>query len=1493
MSNDNSKISSKSNFFWNAFDSAKKTLNSAKNYLTGNSLEIPYKIKDKLPEISESSPQNIYNSLLEHDKKFTNELKNKIHNLDFKKLTSKDIEKWDPIVFCVLGNESSDTISNILQKLHSANKSLTTEQKKMLMPAVEKILLEKGNRAGKFNKNVKMLIENLTADELQYFSEDFLSKMPYMVITKFNKKQINSFSQKQLDVLLNREDISGYVIANVTIDKLQNSSCKIGFYSLCERLGSQEILNMESSELEKITPKNLKLLLKFIYESSKPKGVSKFSDDQLGIQKFNIHNFIFNPQKYGISEQDLDYLVTYLNQNDIEQMFPVENLQNNNIKRYETVITKFKSEQIHYFSPKQVEALLKTEKLPDFILKNLRLKQLKTLSPDTIIKLVAENKLPGSLKLDNEDKNKAIKIFLWQLGILPTANKNSYEWNLNSNQDLNLSQDKIKTAKKLLNTVTDGSMAQYQLTIEAIDMLSEIKNNATEGIKNAFKSLDDNKGDNIRLQFFTDVLAKNITPEIAKSLSKDQISKLIELGKINVLSRNAIDSLNKDEIQKLSEQEIKKIIELHNKNYYTSHLNRLIPKFKKDQIVILLNQNSSNESLTQGQLEKIDPQILFDKDIIKLIPAQNITKLISTINENTNDSNKKNNLEHLIKNSPKVFNQDQINILIASDNIKYFTPEFLIELDSKQIKTFDTNSLTEQQLNEFLSSKKFQYLNKDVITENKTIDSLLEKDSFPLNNLSEEQKKCLITSGKFLRLYPDIYNELIKEENYKNIANEYIQNITFKQAQKIFPNDTLKTLIGLLAPNNQIQYLKKEIFERFDHGQVRRINTYISKKNNDLEGKENEFLTDDQFEVLFEKNLIIDLDPNFVVSKLKDTQIQQISYVYINTNDQFNNNLIFTRGESYPTRNITIDQLIALSKTEKFKNINPDLFKLASAVNSNKWIWWNISPKEKLEQLSLEHATAEQILVLFSNEGFSPTEQQKEQARKKFSAINFENMPQYEIDFYISKDFFKPTENQIKQFQDIIDKKIASMNDGENREQEITDDDKFIDKVLNKIGSQKAKKMLDNIDFSKLSIKRIAFYISRESFIPTEQQISQLIKEINKNKGPDTRNNSDYASSIDTFLKKIAPYITQKQFQNIGFDNLYAYQINSLFYAPKKNNKNISFASDQILSLTGIINRYQNDDVNGIGRLNSDILKKMSNQITLEQLEKIKLNKLSSQELDSLFNDCKSIIESKNSKEVNNFFSKIESENDKIESENDKIESENDDELINKLLSSNNFKKLYLNVRSPSPNSNIDSIILMENKPDFTKTKLFLRMFQNHLENNTQQSDSENQPSETQKEAYTKFINDLDDEAFQKFDFSKSDGDITEYLPIEKLLTLSDMTNISEKCLNKLQNKKIEIQKWASNLNWIFGIGGFVYMFFKNETLNKIDDKIQSWQNQKNQNIESVNQKESQMQKKSIIPRQKEQTNNQQQTETSNSSSIFDKVKKAWHRAWENHEEQK
>lgn len=1499
MSNDNSKSSLKSNFFWNKLSSAKNGLRSVVNYVTGNSIAIPSKIKDKLPEISKSSPQDMYNSLLKHDKKFTNELKNKIHNLDFKKLTSKDIEKWDPIIFCVLNEKSSTAIANILQKLHSDNKSLTIEQKKMLMPTVEKILMEKGNQEGKFDENVKMLIENLASDELQYFGEDFLTKIPHIVIINLAEQQINSFSQKQLDILFNHQnqDISSYVIKNVTIDKLQNSSCKIGFYGLCGKMDSEKVLKTKSSELEKLTPKNLKSLLKFIYESSNPKENNKFSDDQLGVQKDIIKTFILNPKSYGVSDDDLDYLVTYLNKNDIKEMFPVKNLQDN-IEQYETVIKKFTSEQIHYFSKEQVEALLEKQKLSDLILKNLSQQQLKNLSSDTISKLIQEKKLPGNLKLDNS----TIKSLLSQLGLLPINQEYGNEYDLN--QTLDLSQEKIQAAKKLLDAVTgeqkNENWDQYKLTIDALEMLSKIKNNNIEGVTSALELLDKNKKNSIRLQLFANVLAKNITPEIAKSLSKDQISKLIELEKINDIPFASINNLNKDEIQKLSEQEIEKIIDLHNKNYYTSHLDRLIPKFSKNQIFILLKENIEHKFLNQDRLQKIDPQILFDKDIIKLIPESDITSLKATTNENTNNSNKENNLEHLIQNNPEIFTQDQINVLIASDNIKYFSPEFLIKLDdSEQIKKFDINSLTKPQLNKLLSSEKFQYLNKNVIQENNAIDDFLTTYIFPLDNLSEGQKKCLITSGKFLKLNPDNYKKLTQDESYKTIAQNYISNMTFEQAKKIFPKDTLKTLIDILAPNNQIRYLQNAIFEQLNCNGVMQINEYIADKNikvnnSNVNNEENEFLTDDQFKVFFDKNLIINLKPDYVVSKLTADQIKQISRVYINIRDNFNSNLIFTIDNNYPKCGITIDQLISLSKTEKFKHINPDLFKLASTFDLNK-MTYNDAPKEKLKQLNLEHAIAEQILALFSIQDFSPTKEQQEQATKKFNDINLENMSQHKIDLCISRDCFKLTDSQIKQLQDRIAKKINSMNTGNNSEQEVTNEDRFISKVLDKIGSQKAQEMLANINFGTLSIKRINFYISRESFTPTKQQIDQLITKINhvnsSQKEHDIQS-SDKNDFVKTVLKKIAPNITQDQFSKINFNNLDSYQINDFFDdIIKNNNKNIIFDSNKILPLINIINRYQNDNINIAGRLSCNVLKKISNQITFKQLETISLNKLSTKELDALFEDCETA--SKDTNAAINFFSNI--------------ESKDDNKLINKLASSNNFMKFYLkNHLSNQSNelslnntnlSDIDSIIIsMGNKPNFTKTKLFLRIFQNHLVNNVQETGSETQQSETQNEAYTKFINDLDDEAFQKFDFSTSENDIIKCLSVEKLLTLPDGISVSDQYLDKLQNAKIEIQKWASNLNFIFGIGGFIYMFFKSETLNKLDDKIQSWQNQKNQNINCGNQQQSQTTRNAVIPQhenEQSKNQNQQQAETKNSSSIFGKIKKAWHRAWENHEEQK
>ena len=272
-------------------------------------------------------------------------------------------------------------------------------------------------------------------------------------------------------------------------------------------------------------------------------------------------------------------------------------------------------------------------------------------------------------------------------------------------------------------------------------------------------------------------------------------------------------------------------------------------------------------------------------------------------------------------------------------------------MSDKQIETFDTNHLTEKQILVLIDKNKFKYLNPEIISNTNIKACLLKFDSSSI--FSQEQQQKLIDSELFLGLQDNALENfdsdlIVKKLNNQSTDKKFMQN---------------ESLTKNLAGHNKIQNLDQNVMQKFTVQQIKILSQY-----------QNLQLTNEQTDILLQKNYISYFDANFAASKLTDDQVKKIQ-VIINDNDEViarsNDNLC-----------ITIDQLIALSNTDKFCHIP------ASVLDS--YLSKSGANYKQLQNLNLENATAEQIneLALRDEIRFNSNQINQLLAHKCFSQLD-------------------------------------------------------------------------------------------------------------------------------------------------------------------------------------------------------------------------------------------------------------------------------------------------------------------------------------------------------------------------------------------------------------------------------------------------------------------------------------------------------------------------
>ena len=451
---------------------------------------------------------------------------------------------------------------------------------------------------------------------------------------------------------------------------------------------------------------------------------------------------------------------------------------------------------------------------------------------------------------------------------------------------------------------------------------------------------------------------KNISQNHIKMLGRESIKLFITNKKLQYFSDEQLDWFGLDEkiIQNLPDKAIEAL--RSSEDGVKCFLNKFISYFTKRQLKVLLK--SGDEFLGQDVIAKINTKILFsdNQDDKKGILHQiDILKLdFSSLCKSSLCKN-----GYLPDNICQKFSNDQINKLIQSENIKYVDPVFLARLGNKQIKTFNTQSLTETQITALNDNNKFQYLNAEII-KNQSVDIVT------ITCFSRSQIEKLI----------DKTSKTSKNEKL-SLSDSAIQNIGVDLLGDVWeqmPLEGKNKLIENLVKNDIIGILKTPIFKTLTPYHVDLIDNGIKLKGpSSFKDKLDQSTKNSLIDGLIEGNTIFCLN-NLDSLDIKITdiltpeQIQKIDSIVDYDSHKSTN--------SEHHLSINSNQLVALSQCSAFKDIKPELL-----GNINSYF---------IGKLTLKNMTLDQINALFQNDNVILNENQIKDLfdNKSFNSVNNE-----------------------------------------------------------------------------------------------------------------------------------------------------------------------------------------------------------------------------------------------------------------------------------------------------------------------------------------------------------------------------------------------------------------------------------------------------------------------------------------------------------------------
>ena len=802
----------------------------------------------------------------------------------------------------------------VLIELYNFQKTLQTSDKfqqlRSLIPPIVNTDLQKMKNQ---NATTQQIIENL--DYLIYhIGQEQIKDLDDYVLTNLPKELILKFNSQQVKNFSSAQCL--------TLLKREDCSDYI-----INNLTAEQIYNMDLKNIWTLPRDTIK---KFVTKHQKFLFVNDINDylNNLGIDYGDKNN----PES-----RATQYSEEYS-----------QKCQQFNTFRYNTMLL--------------IENLLVENDFTDLILPMLKSYHFSKLSKETLKKLINSGKL--DLQKQNISAYTLKKWFDNQIRIYPSK-KVREEWICDRLQDL--TAENYNLALKLIYQYMKSPnfnkpknklfIVQYMITLRKKEIIGQIQNlnknfaphQQRDQIKTELKKLISENN----LQRYGQEIAQNLSTDLIKLLAIDKIELLIQYGALKYFPDDKISAFDIQEISKLSIVSIVELIKLAmetNKQYdpdkyktINKFFDTYIPYFTPEQLKSLF-KNGDNFLLPEA-IQKIKPETLFSNNEDD---RKNILWKIDVMKLNFSkfkDPFYKNNF--LAVDVCKKFFPEQIEQLLQSEKIKYLDPKFLVGLSDKQIETFNTNHLNEKQILALIDNNKFRCLSPEIINNANFKNCVSEINSSV--NFSEEQQKKLIDN--------DIALELT-DKALENFNSDLIVKKLNTTTDKKFMQNELLT--KNLAEKNKIQNLNPDVIKEFTVKQIKILSQ-----------SENLNLTDEQIDILLQKNYIHYFNANFVKSKLTKEQVKKIKSIVQNQD---------YAALSRPDKTcITIDQLVWLSNTDKFCYISTEALDPANSKSLTL---------ERRQKLNLENATAEQINILFKNNDFSEDQIGQLLQHQEFAKIN-------------------------------------------------------------------------------------------------------------------------------------------------------------------------------------------------------------------------------------------------------------------------------------------------------------------------------------------------------------------------------------------------------------------------------------------------------------------------------------------------------------------------
>ena len=502
------------------------------------------------------------------------------------KLTSEEITRWQPIKFLFLTEENIIKILSIMVK---SDQKLNKDQSKMMSPIIKKMLLD--------NNNVDDLISQIQKEQIMYFDNDLLKRIPIDNIKKFTLQQMNYFTEQQVTILLNRkaEELYDHIAQNIDINKI--FACCVDYNLdwelIINKLPVDKFADLKKESIELLSTSLMQIILKKSYKSK-----IDFLPEQLSgvvsMITLILNSFDQNSIKQA-SEDELESLIYYIAPEEVKNIgVPVlTHLPAETIK-------KFKPDQIKNFNTDQIITLLKRNDCNDHILDKLTSTQIYNIlnrlheensDTDNLVQILSNAGCIDKLTPDEIDSisSDALKIIL----------KKSYKL-----------EKFLQPAQ--LEKVDTKIYSMLYTTLENIKFNNENKSKATEDLAYLIYYLTNDQIQNMDNGILIDLPAETIKkfkPDQIKNFNTDQIITLLKRNDcsdyiINNLTAEQIYNMDFQKLLELDPDIIKKFVTKHEQKIFVSDINAYVNNLGITSVKDVDAINANFESSYAGLLIK-------------------------------------------------------------------------------------------------------------------------------------------------------------------------------------------------------------------------------------------------------------------------------------------------------------------------------------------------------------------------------------------------------------------------------------------------------------------------------------------------------------------------------------------------------------------------------------------------------------------------------------------------------------------------------------------------------------------------------------------------------------------------------------------------------------------------------------------------------------------------------------------------------------------------